>query len=462
MVSAAKFADREALIEKYRGRVPRYTSYPPATAFRASRSQDGNEAYARAATESAGESLSVYVHFPFCQSMCLYCGCTAIASKTGRRWPPYMTRLTRELEMLSTALGSRTLGQLHWGGGTPSWLPFDQAETFFEHLVSAFPLEPDAEVAIEIDPRTLRPGQLGQLRGLGFTRVSFGVQDVSPAVQSAVGRRCPEARTAHVIAEAHALDFDSVNVDLMYGLPRQTVASFHRTVSAVAQWRPSRIALFGYAHVPWMRPHQRLLPEEELPDARERVRLFATAIAVLEANGYVHLGLDHFVLPTDALALARSAGKLYRNFQGYSIRRGRDLVGLGMSAIGFVAGTYLANHRRLSSYQNDLDRGRLPIERTYTSTERERAVAGAIDSVMCHGHLELERASADFGGPDALYGVGVWDRLEMLEADGLIVRSGASIEVTPAGRFVLRHVAAALDPMLGADVAAKERFSRGL
>jgi oxygen-independent coproporphyrinogen-3 oxidase len=394
--------------------------------------------------------------------MCLYCGCTAIASKTGRGWTPYMTRLTRELEMLSEALGPRTLGQLHWGGGTPSWLPFDQAERFFGHLASAFPLEPDAEVAIEIDPRTLRPGQLGQLRGLGFNRVSFGVQDLSPAVQSAVGRLCSETMAAHVIAEAHALDFDSVNVDLMYGLPRQTVASFQHTVSTVAKWRPSRIALFGYAHVPWMRPHQRLLPEEELPSARERVRLFAAAIAVLEANGYVHLGLDHFVLPTDALALARSAGQLYRNFQGYSIRRGRDLVGLGMSAIGFVAGSYLANHRRLRSYQYELDGGRLPIERTYTPTRRERAVAGAIDAVMCHGHLELEHASAEFGGPDALYGAGVWDRLGLLEADGLIVRSGASIEVTPAGRVVLRHVAAARAPMLDDDDAAKERFSRGL
>ncbi len=273
---------------------------------------------------------------------------------------------------------------------------------------------------------------------------------------------CPEAHIAQLLAEAHGQGFGSINVDLMYGLPRQETGTFQRTVETVVSWRPSRVALFGYAHVPWMRPHQRLMGEHELPGPRERVRLFATAAAVLEAAGYLHLGLDHFVLPTDELAVARIAGSLCRNFQGYSIRRATDLVGLGMSAIGRVAGTFLANHRKLRNYQSRASLGQIPVERAYTPTRREDAIASAIEAVMCHGRLDLEAAGIEWGGHVGLFGSDVWDRLLPLQEDGVVERCGESIHLTPVGRFVARHVAAALDPMITTEDLTRERFSRGL
>ena len=463
MKTPIRWSDKEGLIRKYRGRVPRYTSYPPATAFDDAGPRMAAEAYSRMSRKPQDDCVSVYVHLPFCERMCRYCGCAAIASKTGKQWTPYMEHLASEVKLVASALNSqRSLTQLHWGGGTPNWLPPEGATDFFNCLVQAFPLAADAEVATEIDPKTLRPGQLASLRSLGFNRVSFGIQDTNPEVQLAVGRIFPAEAAAEVMAEAHELQFESINIDLMYGLPRQTVESFRQTVQQVASWRPNRISLFGYAHVPWMRPHQRLMPESELPPARERVRLFTTAADLLNTHGYEHLGLDHFVLPCDALAQAKRDGRLYRNFQGYSIRRADDLIGLGMSAIGHVAGSFIANHRTLGEYQRMVSKGRFPTERAYIPTQAERAVADSINEVMCHGVLDFERVSAPFGGPQRLYGVSVVERLETLRTDGLIELDAHSLRVTPAGRFVLRHVAAALDPRLNAVQTAHERFSSGL
>ena len=451
------------LVEKYRQRVPRYTSYPPATSFEPVKPDTVDATYRRARQAPDGAPLSLYVHLPFCESMCRYCGCAAIVSKSGSRWSPYMNHLVRELEMTSEALGgTRRLTQMHWGGGTPSWLPEDAAAEFFERVVACFPAAGDPEFAIEIEPKTLRRGQLAGIRKLGFNRVSFGVQDLDPTVQASVAREFSAEEAAAVVSEARGLGFRSINVDLMYGLPRQTVETVRRTMTTVMEWRPDRIALFGYAHVPWMRPHQRLLPEEKLPDARARVELFAAAAAILEDAGYEHLGLDHFVLPDDDLAGARESGQLCRNFQGYSIRRADDLLGLGMSAIGQIAGTFLANQRKLAPYGDAIGRGEFPTERAYRPSPEQVAIARSIDELMCYGRLELDRFSAEFGGRESLYGGDLDARLGTLVEDGVVRRTDGAIEVTRIGRYVIRHVAAALDPMLTASDATAKRFSSGL
>jgi len=454
---------RDGLIEKYGQRVPRYTSYPPANCFGAVAPDTTEDAFSRARMASANTELSVYVHFPFCKSMCRYCGCAAIVSKNGKRWEPYMTQLKREVEISVDALGScRHIAKIHWGGGSPNWLAPDKAAEFFELLTKHFPLADNAEVAIEVDPKTLRTGQLEQIRTLGFNRISLGIQDVDPDVQAAIGRVFPEHEAAKLVAEVQDLDFQSINLDLMYGLPGQTLESFRRTVDAVTRWRPDRIALFGYAHVPWMRPHQRLLPTEQLPTSRERIQLFAMAASILVDQGYHHLGLDHFVLPNDELAKARTQGTLFRDFQGYSIRRATDLLGLGMSAIGKISGTYLANQRRLRAYGDAVSAGNFPTERAFTPSAREIAIAKSIEDVMCYGQLDLNQYSDEFGGPMALYREDIHGRLQTLQEDKAIIISGARIEVTAAGRYVLRHIAAVLDPMVGHADGHQKQYSSGL
>ncbi len=374
-----------------------------------------------------------------------------------------MDLLLKELRATKKVLGEgRRLTQMHWGGGTPNWLPPELASELFEEIVGVYALNEAPELSIEIDPKTLRRNQLQQLRALGFNRVSFGIQDIEPRVQASVGRVFPEEEAADVLLEARELDFRSINVDLMYGLPGQTVASFRRTIDVVAAWRPERIALFGYAHVPRMRPHQRLLPEGQLPSPRERIQLFATAANLLGEYGYVHLGLDHFVLPTDDLAEARSSGLLYRNFQGYSIRYADDLLGLGLSAIGHIAGTFLVNHRQLRAYGHAIEKDGLATERTYTPTPEQRAIAQSINAVMCYGHLDLLQVSESFGGPEILYGHDIYEKLNNLREDGALVLEDDNIYVTPSGRYVLRHIAAALDPLLSSDKAKLQKFSNGL
>ena len=455
---------KKELIQKYRVNLPRYTSYPPSTAFEKVSPILASKIY-NIFSQKIHDPISLYVHLPFCESMCHYCGCAAIASKNKHRWYLYIETLKSEIKQLATLLENKQyVSQLHWGGGTPNWLPQGLANDLFKNLIELFPLSIDAEVSIEIDPKTLEPGQLAQIRALGFNRVSFGIQDTSPIVQKAIGRIFPASEMNLLFAEAHDLNFKSINVDLMYGLPRQTADSFKQTVLRVISFRPQRISLFGYAHVPWMKPHQLLIKESELPSPLNRIILFTIAADLLQESGYEHLGLDHFVLPEDTLVQAKNNGKLYRNFQGYSIRKSDNLIGIGMSAIGQVQGTFLANHRRLGKYQAALTVGHMPIERSYTPSKRERVISESINQIMCYGELNVETASTCFGGIKSLYGVSVFKKLEALRADQLIEFDGRVLKVSPSGKYFLRHVAAALDPRIETEDlnGAQCQYSSGL
>ena len=462
LMTTSRHRISNAILHRYDVPVPRYTSYPPATDLAPVTPATVLEIYQGAVAQSRDAPLSIYVHLPFCKTMCRYCGCAVLVSKSGRSWDAYLETLLREIDLVAEHVGARTVQQLHWGGGSPSWLPPADAERLFAHLGAAFPLSADAEVAIEIDPQTLRPGQLAQLRGLGFNRLSVGVQDLDPRVQEAVARVYPEATVETIVEDARALSFDSVNLDLMYGLPHQSPASFANTVETVINWRPDRLAVFGYAHVPWIRPHQRLLPVSALPTAATRIELFATAADLLAEHGYQHLGLDHFVLPTDELAVAKRTGKLTRNFQGYSVQRSKDLVGIGMTAIGDIGGAYLANHRSLQRHRACVMASELPVERGLRRTPREEVIRAAIIKLMCHDTVDLEAVVSGVDTAPNIFGSGVTERLDALAADGIIERSGWRVRVTAMGRFFLRHVAGAVDPAFGSATDTGPRFSQAL
>jgi oxygen-independent coproporphyrinogen III oxidase len=459
-----QWSDQKELIQKYQARVPRYTSYPPATAFKKTSPLIASDVY-KSFQRSTHDPISLYIHLPFCETMCHYCGCAAIATKNKNRWYPYVKTLKSEMKQLASFFKNRPqCSQLHWGGGTPNWLPQDLADDLFSYVTDLFPLSSEAEVAIEIDPKTLQRDQLSRLRALGFNRVSFGIQDTSHEVQKAIGRIFPAEEMNKLFLEAHDLKFKSINVDLIYGLPRQTAESFKQTVIEVINMRPQRISLFGYAHVPWIKPHQLLMNASELPSSTDRIIMFTMAADLLKESGYEHLGLDHFVLPEDTLAQAKQNGSLYRNFQGYSVRKSQNLIGLGMSAIGEVQGTFLANHRRLGKYQASISVGHMPIERVYKPSKSERAIANSINEIMCHGKLDLENLSMSFGGVKSLYGVSVFQKLEALRADQLIEFDGRHLKVNPIGRYVLRHIAAALDPMIETEASEESQvqYSRGI
>ena len=452
----------DELLHRYDVPVPRYTSYPPATAFVEGQQEEIEEIYTRTREEKSDVPLSLYVHLPFCKSMCRFCGCAVIVSKDGHRWDPYLDWLFREIDMVRERLGERTIHQLHWGGGTPNWLPHPHAERLFKRLTEAFPLADDAEVAIECDPETLREGQLGQLRALGFNRLSMGVQDMDPKVQYGVGRIFHQSKMEALYEYARSLEFESINLDLMYGLPYQTLESFQKTVETIAKWHPNRIAIFGYAHVPWMKPHQRLMDEDALPDGRLRLDLFSKAVDVLMNRGYAHLGLDHFVQVEDSLAVAKKDGNLTRNFQGYSIQRSRDLLQLGLTAIGDLGGAYLSNHRKLKDYQAKIESGLIPVERVLRRTPKDELVRQGITEVMCNDAVNLENLVEPGQDPQEIFGVHVIERLDALAVDGILERSGWQIKVTELGRFFLRHVATAIDPAFKSSKGDGPRFSRAI
>jgi len=452
----------DKLLHRYDVPVPRYTSYPPATAFQEAQPEEIDEIYTRTRAEEADVPLSMYVHLPYCKSMCRFCGCAVIISKDGDRWDPYLDWLFKEIDMVRERLGPRTIHQLHWGGGTPNWLPHEGAERLYNKLVDAFPLAEDAEVAIECDPETLRDGQLGQLRELGFNRLSMGVQDMDPKVQYGVGRIFHQSKMEALFDYARSLNFDSINLDLMYGLPYQTQETFRHTLEVIAKWHPNRIAVFGYAHVPWMKPHQRLLDENALPDGRLRLDLFSSAIDVLTNLGYAHLGLDHFVELDDSLAKAKKNGQLTRNFQGYSIQRSRDLLHFGVTAIGDLGGAYLSNHRKFKDYQNKIESGRIPVERILRRTSRDEVVRQAITEVMCHDAVNLQSLVEPGQDPTEVFGEYVVQRLDALAADGIVERAGWDVRVTEMGRFFLRHVATAIDPSFETSKGDGPRFSRAI
>jgi oxygen-independent coproporphyrinogen-3 oxidase len=433
------------LLERYGVAAPRYTSYPTAVDWRG----DLDPATYPERLERASRDdtpLSVYVHVPFCEQLCLFCGCNVVITRHHEHALPYLDALGREIAAVrATGIGRRKVSQYHWGGGTPTFLSESEIGRLHEMIASTFAFEPGAEIAIEIDPRHTTRGQIRLLRSLGFNRVSAGVQDFDPAVQQAIRRIQSEDETRLVVAEARSAGFDSVNVDLIYGLPFQTEAGFDRTLDRIVDLRPDRIALFHYAHVPWIRKHQDALPVEAFPDAQARSRIFLNALRRLGAAGYESIGLDHFALPGDELAVARREGRLQRNFMGYTTRRGGDLVPFGVSSIGEIGGAFVQNARDVDAWSRRTETTGHAIERGHVLDKDDRVRREVIMQMMCHARIDKRAVERAHGVRfDEEFRVEL-SELEAPEKDGLVVRGPDAIDATPLGQLFLRNLALPFD-----------------
>jgi len=434
---------QEALLQKYDRPVPRYTSYPTAPHFHAGVDEAVYRDWLAALPPEA--PLSLYLHIPFCDTLCWFCGCHTRVVRDVAPLRSYVDLLLREMELLAGILGPgrRALSHLHFGGGSPSLLPPTEIQRLAEGLWSHFRPATGAEIAVEIDPRGLDEATVAAFAKLGVNRASIGVQDLNPEVQEAINRVQPLEVVATATARLRAAGVQRINLDLMYGLPHQTVAGVMATIEALLGLRPDRIALFGYAHVPHMKRHQRLLPEEALPDGHERLRQSLAAADRLMAAGYRRIGLDHFARPDDPLARALDEGRLHRNFQGYTTDGSTALLGLGASAIGVLPQGYLQNAVGLPDYRRALESGRLPIVRGVALDDDDRRRRAIIERLMCEFEVDLE----EFGDPESDFADAL-ERLEPLQEDGLLERQGGWLRLTPAGRPLVRVAAAAFDAYL--------------
>ncbi|HTQ29697.1 MAG TPA: oxygen-independent coproporphyrinogen III oxidase [Opitutaceae bacterium] len=438
-----------ALIRKYSVPGPRYTSYPPATQFQTEREAWGLEE-ALAEDNRHGGPLSLYFHLPFCETRCWFCGCNTVITRRREAAAEYLDDLAEEIRLVAAHLDpSRPVAQLHLGGGTPTFLPPEQLRRLGALVRERFHFLPGAEISVEVDPRRLTREHVSALRELGANRASLGVQDTDPRVQLAVHRLQPHMLNYQAVGWLRAEGFQSINVDLIYGLPLQTPASFARTLDDVLTLEPDRLSVFSYAHVPWLKPAQLIFEKrEELPPPEAKLEMFMEAHARLTAAGYVDIGLDHFARPDDELALALHTGTLHRNFQGYSTRSGASLYGFGMSAISQTADTYRQNFKSLPEYRAALMEKRLPIERGLRLTAEDLRRRTIIMRIMCTRRLDYAALSAELGVDFAKAYARELDSLHDLESDGLIERSAAGLSVTPAGSPLLRVIAMRFDAYL--------------
>lgn len=442
---------------------PRYTSYPTADRFvEAFTAEEYVQALAQRQTVAAAMALplSLYVHIPFCESLCYYCACNKIVTKHHDKATAYLRYLSREVDLhLAHLGGGQTVSQLHLGGGTPTFLSDDELRSLMSMLRRSFHLLTGGEYSIEVDPRTVDAGRLALLAELGFNRLSFGVQDFDPAVQKAVHRVQPAEQVFALMAAARQQGFESVNVDLIYGLPLQTPESFDRTLAQVAQLKPDRVALYAYAHLPErFKPQRRIVPAE-LPSGSAKIAMLSRSLAAFDAAGYVYVGMDHFALPTDALAVAKRQGRLHRNFQGYSTQPDCDLIALGVSAIGRVGATYSQNAKTIEEYYDHLDQGRLPVVRGLAVSRDDLVRRAVIMALMCQGVLQYESIELAFLIDFRSYFARELEALQELVEQGLVVVNGQSIEVTAQGWFFVRAVAMVFDRYLQAD-RNRSRFSK--
>ncbi len=460
-----------ALIERFDRNGPRYTSYPTADRFVEAFDADAQAWWlADRARRAPERALSAYVHIPFCRSICYYCACNKVGTRDTGRGPRYVDTLLTEAEHYAARLvpGAQPLGQLHLGGGTPTFLDDESLARLLHGLESRLGFSADAELSIEVDPRTVDAGRLASLRALGFERLSFGVQDLEPAVQQAVRRVQSADQIAALMAAARALAFRSINIDLIYGLPLQTPASVARTIDAIAALRPDRIALYAYAHLPERFKPQRRIDEASLPRAAAKIEMMRGAIERLGAAGYVHIGMDHFALPDDSLARALRCGTLHRDFMGYTTRPDGDLIGLGVSSIGAIGPSYAQNERDLTSYCARVHAGELPIARGIELTPQDLLCRSLIMSIMCNGLVDFAAVEDAFlVDPRQVFRRELAELARLAEA-GLLTLDDDGLRVTGKGRFFLRPIAMTFDrhlqrrPALDEDdaLAPSPRFSR--
>lgn len=451
------------LLTKFDVPGPRYTSYPTADRFVEA---FGQTEYLQALEQRrAGPAalalpLSLYVHIPFCESLCYYCACNKIITKHHERSVPYLRYLGKEVDLHVQRMGAgQSVSQLHLGGGTPTFLNDAELGELMAMLRRNFNLVAGGEYSIEIDPRTVDAARLETLARLGFNRLSFGVQDFDPLVQKAVHRIQPAEQVFALVEAARRIGFESINADLIYGLPKQTPESFDRTLAQVAELRPDRIALYGYAHLPErFKPQRRIIPID-LPGAGHKVSMLARALAAFEAAGYDYIGMDHFALPNDALAVAKRQGRLHRNFQGYSTQPDCDLIGLGVSAIGKVGATYSQNAKTLEEYQDMLDQGHLPVVRGLAVSRDDLVRRAVIMALMCQGEVLFESIEPAHLIDFRDYFATELDTLRGMQDQGLVKLSDSGIQVTPMGWFFVRGVAMVFDKYLQAD-RTRARFSK--
>ncbi|WP_321856169.1 oxygen-independent coproporphyrinogen III oxidase [Paraburkholderia tropica] len=459
-MSDADLLFRPDLLAKYGANGPRYTSYPTALQFR----DDFNLDDYRHAAEDPGATdtdLSLYFHIPFCDTVCFYCGCNKVATKNRARAKPYLKQLVREIEMQAALFDTkRPVSQLHWGGGTPTFLSLDEMSALMAATREHFALRPDSEgeYSIEIDPREASARTVAHLRQLGFNRLSLGVQDFDPIVQEAVNRVQPLDMTVNVMNAAREHGFESISVDLIYGLPHQTVQSFRRTLDTILMLAPDRLSVFGYAHMPQLFKMQRQIDAAALPTPATRLALLQLVVEQLTDAGYVYIGMDHFALPTDELARAQATRTLHRNFQGYSTRADCDLIGFGASSIGKVGDVYAQNAKELPAYGAAIDAGRLAISRGIRLSADDRLRRDIITELMCNLELRFDEFEAAYGVRFLSAFAPELERLRSFEADGLVARSSNRLDVLPAGRMFVRNIAMVFDHYLGTQ--PMERFSR--
>jgi oxygen-independent coproporphyrinogen-3 oxidase len=449
------------LIRKYDVAGPRYTSYPTADRFvEAFGESTLGEWLAKRNIGGINQPLSVYVHLPFCESICYYCGCNKVVTRDHNRSAKYIKYLDKELALLAPRLGTEpTIAQLHWGGGTPTFLPREEMRALMQMLDARFRRASDFECAIEVDPRHAPEGTMAFLAGLGFNRVSLGVQDFDPAVQKAVHRIQPEELTRRVVAEARAAGFRSVNFDLIYGLPKQTLDSFNATLDKVIALDPDRIALYSYAHLPTVFKPQRRILDAELPSAETKLQILTLAIGRLTRAGYLYIGMDHFARPDDELAVAQRRGRLQRNFQGYSTRPESDLVGLGISAIGRIGPTYYQNEKRLDDYTAALDAGHLPVARGLELSHDDLVRRAVIQALACHFRLSIESIEDAYLVDFRDYFARELADLARLQEEGLVDVTAEWITVTPRGRLLVRVVCMVFDRYLR-EAQARAKYSK--
>ena len=448
------------LIKKYDRPGPRYTSYPTAPewtdAFQADRYV---EHLARADADQG--PLSVYVHLPFCREMCRFCGCNVVATHDRSRADAYLDLLEKEVALVAAKLPNRrAVSQLHWGGGTPTFLDSKQLTRCHDILARHFEFTADAEKAIEIDPAITAKEQLDTLAGLGFNRVSMGVQDFDATVQEVVGRIQGEKETRELVEHARKLGLNGVNLDLIYGLPYQTPDTWTDTLGRILAIHPDRMAVFGFAYVPWSKPHQRLLPQEALPKTEQRVELFLAAVDAFTKAGYRLIGLDHFALESDEMARAQREGYLTRNFQGYTVRPAADTVAFGMSSISDIGGAYAQNSHRLKDWGDKVAAGEIPVERGASVSADDVMRRFVINRVMCLLRLDLREVEQKFG-PQARADVATSLRkgVDELVQDGLVTFDGEVLRVLPLGQLLVRNVAMLFDAYLDKE-GGKKQFSR--
>jgi oxygen-independent coproporphyrinogen-3 oxidase len=453
-----------ALLRKFDTPGPRYTSYPTADrfveAFGAADCVAAMQQRARGAGVGGAAPLSVYVHIPFCESLCYYCACNKIITKHHERAAEYLDALDVEIDLARAAVGpGQPVVQMHFGGGSPTFLSDDELARVMASLRAAFPLQDDAEVSIEVDPRTVTEARLEHLRCLGFNRISFGVQDFDAAVQQAVHRVQPFDSVRALMKSARALGFQSINADLIYGLPKQTPRSFARTVAQIRELRPDRIALYAYAHLPQRFKPQRRILAEDLPEPAQRISMLGGALEGFLSGGYTYIGMDHFALPDDSLAVAKRQGRLHRNFQGYSTQPDCDLIGLGVSAIGRIGANYYQNAKTLPEYYDALRQRQLPVVRGIALTRDDLVRRAVIMALMCQGRLEFESIELAHLIKMREYFAPELAQLEALAESGLVELEPDAVQVTPTGWYLVRAIAMLFDRYLQSD-KQRERFSR--